>query len=176
MEEALYLSNIASEVTLVHRRDALRAEKMLQQHLFEKAEKGNIKIAWDSVLDEVLGDDSGVTGIRIKNVKDAGTEELAVHGVFIAIGHRPNTGIFAGQLEMENGWIKVNGGTNGNATATSREALIYLALPRGTGLSGESPQPITGRPGRPVPDRQPQQERVAPTVPPRSRTPVLDNA
>jgi thioredoxin reductase (NADPH) len=119
VEEALYLSNIASEVTLVHRRDALRAEKILQHHLLEKAEHGNVKIAWDSVLDEVLGDPTGVTGIRIKNVKDDSTSDIDLMGVFIAIGHQPNTQIFEGQLEMANGYIEVKSGTAGNATATS---------------------------------------------------------
>ncbi|MEJ2575997.1 MAG: thioredoxin-disulfide reductase [Gammaproteobacteria bacterium] len=119
VEEALYLSNIASEVTLVHRRDALRAEKILQSQLFEKAEHGNVKIAWDSVLDEVLGDHTGVTGMRIKNVKTGATTDIDLQGVFIAIGHRPNTDLFAGQLEMHNGYIKVHSGTDGNATATS---------------------------------------------------------
>jgi thioredoxin reductase (NADPH) len=119
VEEALYLSNIASEVTLVHRRDALRAEKILQQQLFEKAENGNIRLAWNNVLDEVLGDSSGVTGIRIKNVKDGTTEEIELQGVFIAIGHKPNTQIFEGQLDMAGGYIKVKSGTEGNATATS---------------------------------------------------------
>ncbi len=119
VEEALYLSHIASEVTVVHRRDALRAEKILQDHLLEKAAHGNVTMAWDSVLEEVLGDDSGVTGIRIKNVKDDSTTDIDVSGVFIAIGHKPNTGIFEGQLEMQNGYIKVNSGTDGNATATS---------------------------------------------------------
>ncbi len=119
VEEALYLSNIASEVTLVHRRDALRAEKILQKHLLEKAENGNVKIEWDSVLDEVLGDPTGVTGIRIKNVKDYSTKDIELMGVFIAIGHSPNTEIFEGQLEMANGYIKVQSGTEGNATQTS---------------------------------------------------------
>jgi thioredoxin reductase (NADPH) len=119
VEEALYLSNIASEVTLVHRRDALRAEKILQDRLFEKAESGNVRIAWNRVLDEVLGDATGVTGMRIKNVQDGATEDVALQGVFIAIGHKPNTGIFEGQLEMANGYIKVHSGTEGNATATS---------------------------------------------------------
>ncbi len=126
VEEALYLSNIASEVTLVHRRDALRAEKILQKHLFEKAENGNVNIAWDSTLDEVLGDDSGVTGIRIKSTKDGGTRDIDVHGVFIAIGHKPNTDMFEGQLEMAGGYIKVHSGTEGNATATSVEG-VYAA-------------------------------------------------
>ncbi|MBK1705140.1 thioredoxin-disulfide reductase [Halochromatium glycolicum] len=119
VEEALYLSNIASEVTLVHRRDALRAEKILQDRLFEKAESGNVRIAWNHVLDEVLGDATGVTGMRIKNVQDGTTEEVELQGVFIAIGHKPNTGIFEGQLEMSNGYIRVQSGTEGNATAAS---------------------------------------------------------
>lgn len=119
VEEALYLSNIAEEVIVVHRRDELRAEKILRGHLLEKAENGNVTMAWDSTLDEVLGDNSGVTGIRIRNVKDGSTRDIDVHGVFIAIGHKPNTGIFEGQLEMNNGYIKVQGGSDGNATATS---------------------------------------------------------
>jgi thioredoxin reductase (NADPH) len=119
VEEALYLSNIASHVILVHRRDALRAEKILQQHLLEKATSGNVTIEWSHVLEEVLGDGSGVTGIRIKGVKNGATRDIQVQGVFIAIGHRPNTAIFEGQLEMRNGWIQVQGGSNGNATATS---------------------------------------------------------
>jgi thioredoxin reductase (NADPH) len=119
VEEALYLANIAAQVTLVHRRDALRAEKILQDRLFRKEAEGVVTIAWDSVLDEVLGDDSGVTGIRIRNVKDDSTREIDVHGVFIAIGHRPNTGIFDGQLEMHNGYIRIKSGTEGNATSTS---------------------------------------------------------
>jgi thioredoxin reductase (NADPH) len=119
VEEALYLSNIAAEVTLVHRRDALRAEKILQKHLFEKAEQGNIRIAWSHVLDEILGDATGVTGIRIKSTLDGTMRELDLQGVFIAIGHRPNTQIFEGQLEMAGGYLKVHSGTDGNATATS---------------------------------------------------------
>ncbi len=119
VEEALYLSNIASEVTLVHRRDALRAEKILQQQLFDKAENGNVVIEWNHVLDEVLGDDSGVTGIRIKSTQSDATKDIDVHGVFIAIGHKPNTDIFVGQLDMAGGYIKVQSGTEGNATATS---------------------------------------------------------
>ncbi len=119
VEEALYLANIASEVILVHRRDALRAEKVLQDRLLEKAKSGNVRIAWSHVLDEVLGDDSGVTGMRIKQVEVGGTEEVDLQGVFIAIGHKPNTGIFEGQLEMSNGYIKVKSGADGNATATS---------------------------------------------------------
>jgi thioredoxin reductase (NADPH) len=119
VEEALYLANIASEVTLVHRRDALRAEKILQDKLFEKEKNGNIKIAWNHQLDEVLGDDSGVTGLRMKSTKDGTTQEIDVHGVFIAIGHKPNTDIFIDQLEMRNGYIKVKSGTEGDATATT---------------------------------------------------------
>lgn len=119
VEEALYLSNIASEVTLVHRRDALRAEKILQQQLFEKAEKGNVRLAWNHVLDEILGDATGVTGMRIKHVRTGETQDIDLQGVFIAIGHTPNTAIFEGQLEMENGYIRVRSGTQGNATATS---------------------------------------------------------
>ena len=119
VEEALYLSHIASEVTLVHRRDALRAEKILQQHILERVENGNITIEWDSVLDEVLGDNSGVTGMRIKNVKDGSTRDIELQGVFIAIGHQPNTALFEGQLDMQNGWLKVQSGSDGNATACS---------------------------------------------------------
>ena len=119
VEEALYLANIAAEVTLVHRRDTLRAEKVLQDRLLEKAESGNVKIAWNHVLDEVLGDQSGVTGMRIKHVQQGTTEDIELQGVFIAIGHKPNTGIFEGQLKMNNGYIKVKSGTDGNATATS---------------------------------------------------------
>jgi thioredoxin reductase (NADPH) len=119
VEEALYLSNIASKVTLVHRRDELRAEAILSDEIKEKAANGNIDIAWSYVLDEVLGDDAGVTGVRLKSTKDEATKELDVHGVFIAIGHAPNTGIFKDQLEMENGYITTNGGCNGNLTSTS---------------------------------------------------------
>jgi thioredoxin reductase (NADPH) len=119
VEEALYLSNIASEVILVHRRDALRAEKILQKHLFEKAEHGNVKIAWSHTLDEILGDATGVTGMRIKSTLDGSTQDIDLQGVFIAIGHKPNTQIFDGQLEMAGGYIKVRSGIDGNATATS---------------------------------------------------------
>jgi len=119
VEEALYLSNIASKVTLVHRRDALRAEKILQKQLFDKAEHGNVEFQWNQVLDEVLGDHTGVTGIRVKHVKDEITREIPLTGVFIAIGHQPNTQIFEGQLAMANGYIEVKGGGEGNATATS---------------------------------------------------------
>ncbi|WP_105104145.1 thioredoxin-disulfide reductase [Microbulbifer pacificus] len=119
VEEALYLSNIAAEVTLVHRRDELRSEKILQDRLMEKAKNGNIKLCWHHTLEEVLGDDAGVTGVRLKNVQDGSTKELEVSGVFIAIGHKPNTDIFAGQLEMNGGYIVVESGLNGNATQTS---------------------------------------------------------
>jgi thioredoxin reductase (NADPH) len=126
VEEALYLANIAAHVTLVHRRDALRAEKILQDRLFKKEAEGAVTIRWDHVLDEVLGDESGVTGIRIRSVKDASSAEIPLQGVFIAIGHKPNTGIFAGQLEMENGYIITHCGNDGNATATSVEG-VYAA-------------------------------------------------
>ncbi len=119
VEEALYLSNIASSVTVVHRRDQFRAEKILGQALIEKSENGNVEIAWNNVLDEVLGDDTGVTGARIKSTQGDTTRDLNVKGVFIAIGHTPNTGIFEGQLEMQGGYIRVHSGLDGNATATS---------------------------------------------------------
>ena len=119
VEEALYLANIASHVTLVHRRDKLRAEKIMQDKLFEKERAGTMTIKWDSALDEVLGDKSGVTGMRIKNVNSGRTEEIALQGVFIAIGHKPNTELFAGQVDMEAGYIVTRGGRNGNATATN---------------------------------------------------------
>lgn len=119
VEEALYLSNIAAEVILVHRRDALRAEKILQQKLFDRAEAGKVRFAWHHVVDEILGDQTGVTGLRIKDVRDDSTEDLDVQGVFIAIGHTPNTGLFEGQLEMAGGYIKVKGGSEGDATATN---------------------------------------------------------
>ena len=126
VEEALYLSNIASEVVLVHRRDSLRAEKILQNQLFEKEKNGNVTIEWNHTLDEVLGDNTGVTGMRLKNTQDANTKDIDLQGVFIAIGHKPNTDLFAGQLDMENGYIKVNSGSNGNATMTSIEG-VYAA-------------------------------------------------
>ncbi|WHI47441.1 thioredoxin-disulfide reductase [Microbulbifer sp. EKSA008] len=119
VEEALYLSNIASEVTLIHRRDELRAEKILQDRLMDKVENGNINVCWHNTLDEVLGDDNGVTGLRLRNTQDDTTTELDVSGVFIAIGHKPNTGIFEGQLEMNGGYLIVESGLNGNATQTS---------------------------------------------------------
>ena len=119
VEEALYLANICSHVTVVHRRDALRAEKILQDRLFGLVEEGKVTMAWDHVLEEVLGDDMGVTGIRISNVKSGEERRLDVDGVFIAIGHDPNSGIFKGQLEMKNGYVKINSGIDGNATETS---------------------------------------------------------
>ncbi len=119
VEEALYLSNIASEVTVVHRRDEFRAEAIMVDHIMEKVENGNINIEWDHVLDEVLGDDMGVTGVRLKSTKDEATKEHTVDGVFIAIGHSPNTDIFKGQLDMAGGYIRVQSGLDGNATATS---------------------------------------------------------
>ncbi|MEE9338631.1 MAG: thioredoxin-disulfide reductase [Methylococcaceae bacterium] len=126
VEEALYLSNIASKVTVIHRRDKFRSEKILADKLIEKSKNGNVEIRWDTTLDEVLGDDMGVTGIRIKSTKDDSTEEVDVHGVFIAIGHTPNTDIFEGQLAMEHKYITVNSGIKGNATATSVEG-VYAA-------------------------------------------------
>lgn len=124
VEEALYLSNIASKVTVVHRRDKFRSEKILSDKLIEKSKTGNVEILWNHVLDEVLGDDMGVTGIRVKNVQDDSTQEVDVHGVFIAIGHQPNTAMFEGQLAMDNGYIVVNSGLKGNATATSVEGVF----------------------------------------------------
>ena len=119
VEEALYLSNIASKVTVVHRRDELRAEAMLQDRLFERAENGNVELLWDHVVEEVLGDDGGVTGLRVKHVESGETRDLDLSGVFIAIGHTPNTGIFEGQLDMSGGYLHVRSGTEGYATATS---------------------------------------------------------
>ncbi len=120
VEEALYLSNIASQVTLIHRRDALRSDKILQDKLFEKAsDNGNVTIMWNHVVNEVLGDDDGVTGIRLRSTANDSSTELAVDGLFIAIGHTPNTELFDGQLDMKNGYIKINSGLDGNATVTS---------------------------------------------------------
>ncbi|MDG4604818.1 MAG: thioredoxin-disulfide reductase [Candidatus Contendobacter sp.] len=119
VEEALYLANIASEVTLMHRRQQFRAEKILLDKLMEKVDSGKVRLELDSVLDEVLGDDSGVTGLRARNVKSGELREIPLQGVFIAIGHKPNTDLFAGQLEMRNGYILVKGGSEGGATATS---------------------------------------------------------
>jgi thioredoxin reductase (NADPH) len=119
VEEALYLSNIASHVTLVHRRDKLRAEKILQDRLFERQKAGAVDMLWDHTVDEVLGDDSGVTGLRVRSTQDDSTRDLELTGVFIAVGHTPNTQIFEGQLDMKGGYITVRSGTSGNATATS---------------------------------------------------------
>ncbi|PSV54673.1 thioredoxin-disulfide reductase [Photobacterium sp. GB-1] len=124
VEEALYLSNIASEVHLIHRRDSFRSEKILIDRLMDKVANGNIILHTDRTLDEVLGDDMGVTGLRLKDTHSNATEELEVMGVFIAIGHQPNTAIFEGQLDMENGYIKVKSGLNGNATQTSIEGIF----------------------------------------------------
>lgn len=119
VEEALFLSNIASNVTVVHRRDEFRSEKILSNRLLAKTDGGNVDVQWNHVLDEVVGDDMGVTGIRIKDVTNEASQDIDVHGVFIAIGHKPNTDIFAGQLEMHGGYIKVKSGTDGFATETS---------------------------------------------------------
>ena len=120
VEEALYLANLASKVTLIHRRDSLRAEKMMQDQLLARANGGNVEILWNNVLDEVLGDDSGVTGIRVRSTTDESeTAALALSGVFIAIGHDPNTGMFKGQLDMDGGYLIVNGNSQNQATATS---------------------------------------------------------
>lgn len=119
VEEALYLSNIAKEVILIHRRDTLRCEKILQDKLHEKARTGNIRFEWNHTVDEILGDDTGVTGIRIKSTESGATKEISLDGVFIAIGHRPNTELFAGQLETDNGYLVIKSGLKGNVTATS---------------------------------------------------------
>jgi thioredoxin reductase (NADPH) len=124
VEEALYLANIAKHVTLVHRRDAFRAEKIMVDHLMEKVKEGKIALQLHQTLDEVLGDESGVTGMRIKHVQTGATQDIKVAGVFIAIGHKPNTDIFAGQLEMDNGYIVTKGGRHGGATATSIEGVF----------------------------------------------------
>jgi thioredoxin reductase (NADPH) len=119
VEEALYLSNIASHVTLVHRRDKVKSEKILQDLLFEREKEGKISILWNNQVDEILGDDAGVTNVRLKSTTDGSTKNVDVQGVFIAIGHKPNTAMFEGQLELHNGYITVNSGTKGNATQTS---------------------------------------------------------
>ena len=119
VEEAIYLSNIAKHVTVIHRRDKFRSEKILSDQLIEKSKTGNVTIEWNHELDEVLGDNTGVNKIRVKNTQDGSTKEIDVMGVFIAIGHKPNTAIFEGQLEMNHGYLKVKSGTEGNATATS---------------------------------------------------------
>lgn len=124
VEEALYLSNIASEVLLIHRRDNLRAEKILQNHLFEKERNGNVRILWNREVDEILGDDNGVTGIRVKNTSDETLEDIEAMGVFIAIGHQPNTSLFEGQIKMNNGYIEVKSGLNGQATLTSVQGIF----------------------------------------------------
>ena len=124
VEEALYLSNIASHVTVVHRRDRFRAEKILAHQLIEKSRDANVTIEWNHVLDEVLGDEAGVTGIRVRRVDNGATREIGLSGVFIAIGHTPNTGLFAGQLGMEGGYIKIRSGLDGAATATSVEGVF----------------------------------------------------
>ncbi len=119
VEEALYLANICSHVTVVHRRDSLRAEKILQKRLFALAEEGRVTLAWNHVLEEILGDETGVTGIRIRDVREQAESRLDVDGVFIAIGHDPNSAIFKGQLDMKNGYVKIHSGIDGNATETS---------------------------------------------------------
>jgi len=119
VEEALYLSNLCSTVTLIHRRDSLRAEKILQERLFKKEKEGNVKIIWDHELVEVLGDDAVVNGIKIKSTKDSSETELSLSGLFIAIGHKPNTDLFVDQIDMENGYLKIISGTDGNSTGTS---------------------------------------------------------
>lgn len=119
VEDALYLSNLASEVSIVHRRDAFRAEKILSNRLIEKSKNGNITLEWNHVLDDVMGDDNGVTGVRIRHVQSNETKDLAVSGLFIAIGHTPNTAIFKDQLDMAGGYITIKGGSEGNATETS---------------------------------------------------------
>jgi thioredoxin reductase (NADPH) len=124
VEEALYLANIASEVILVHRRDNFRAEKIMQDHLYEKVAEGKIKLMLNSVLDEVLGDKTGVTGMRVKNVQSGESQDVELQGIFVAIGHKPNTDIFQGQLELQNGYIKVRSGNEGNATAASVEGVF----------------------------------------------------
>ena len=124
VEEALYLSNIAAEVTIIHRRDKFSSEKILSAKLLEKSKNGNIKIEFNHQLDEVLGDKMGVTGLRLKNAKTGDTKEIDASGVFIAIGHTPNTGIFDGQLDMDNGYLKVESGLQGNATQTSIKGIF----------------------------------------------------
>ncbi|KRG58087.1 thioredoxin reductase [Stenotrophomonas koreensis] len=124
VEEALYLSNIARKVYLVHRRDTLRAEKIMQDKLFAKVAAGKIETVWHHQVDEVLGNEMGVTGVRVKSTLDGSTREIAAHGFFVAIGHQPNTELFKGQLEMDNGYLKIASGINGNATATSVEGVF----------------------------------------------------
>ena len=124
VEEALYLSNIAAHVTLVHRRDSLRSEKILQDHIFEKEKEGKISIIWNHQVDEVLGDNTGVTSVRIKSTQNESTQEVQVQGLFVAIGHKPNTTMFEGQLNLRDGYIQVQSGTAGNATAASVEGVF----------------------------------------------------
>ena len=124
VEEALYLSNIASHVTLVHRRDSLRSEKILQDHLFAKQAEGKISIIWNHQVDQVLGDQRGVNAVRIQHMTDGSSQDVAVQGLFVAIGHKPNTGIFEGQLAMQDGYLTVHSGTQGNATQTSIEGIF----------------------------------------------------
>ena len=119
VEEALYLSNIARKVYLVHRRDTLRAEKIMQDKLFAKVQAGKIELVWHHAVDEVLGNEAGVTGVRVKSVLDGSTRDITVHGLFVAIGHTPNTSLFEGQLDMSNGYLKIHSGIEGNATATN---------------------------------------------------------
>ncbi|MDH1012674.1 thioredoxin-disulfide reductase [Pseudomonas nicosulfuronedens] len=124
VEEALYLSNIAKEVHLIHRRDKLRSEKILQDKLFEKARNGNVRLHWNTTLDEVLGDNMGVVGVRLKDAESGETRQLDLSGVFIAIGHKPNTDLFKGQLDMHDGYLKIKGGAEGNATLTSIDGVF----------------------------------------------------
>jgi thioredoxin reductase (NADPH) len=124
VEEALYLSNLAAEVTLIHRRDGLRSEKILQDKLFDKEKNGNVNILWNHTLSEVTGDDMGVTGLTLNSTKDNSVTEIDVDGVFIAIGHKPNTDIFIGQLDMKDGYLKINSGLEGNATQTSIDGVF----------------------------------------------------
>ncbi len=119
VEEALYLSNIARKVYLVHRRDTLRAEKIMQDKLFAKVQAGKIELVWHHAIEEVLGNEAGVTGVRVKSVLDGSTRDITVHGLFVAIGHTPNTSLFEGQLDMNNGYLKIHSGTEGNVTATN---------------------------------------------------------
>ena len=128
VEEALYLSNIANHVTVIHRRDSFRSERILADQLMEKAENGNVTIEWNHEVDEVLGDQSGVTGVRVKNTQDGSTKEVPVMGVFIAIGHKPNTDIFQGQLDMEDGYLKVRGGREGYATMTTVTEVPFISF------------------------------------------------
>lgn len=124
VEEALYLANIASHVTLVHRRDKLRSEKIMQDKLFEKAEAGKVTLKWNATVDEILGDKTGVTGLRIKSTQTGAAEDIPLDGVFVAIGHKPNTDLFVGQLELDNGYIVTQGGRHGNATQTSIKGVF----------------------------------------------------